>query len=293
MVLNGLLTLPPVFQPVDWPAFEKAGVRLTVLREDLRHPVLGGNKVWKLKYNLERAVREGRQTIVSFGGPYSNHLYAVAEVCRMSGIKFHAIVRGEEAPVNDRLRSMEIAGTQVHYISRSDYRRRGDPVFVRALLDGKGISQEALVIPEGGNNADGRKGCRELGGLIPPSARWTACAVGTGGTLSGMIEGLSESSCVLGVTVVRSGEAPEQLLDAVEAPLDRYRIIKGYEAGGYGKWNPELSAFCERFTQATGIPLEPVYTGKLFLALSDLASRGYFSRGDEVVAIHTGGLVAK
>lgn len=291
MDLNAVLDRKPVFQAVHWPEFEAAGIAMTILREDLRHPITGGNKVWKLKYNLKRALEEGRDVVVSFGGAYSNHLLALSEACRISGLRFHAIVRGEEAPVNDRLRLMENAGTRLHYVSRTEYRQRDDPAFVRALLERTGITQEALVIPEGGNNAEGRRGCRDLGALIPGTAQWAACAVGTGGTLSGMIGGLPESTVALGVTVVRSGDGPEDQLDALQRPAERYRIIKGYEAGGYGKWNPELLTFCERFTQATRVPLEPVYTGKLFFALSDLASQGYFNRGDEVVAIHTGGIV--
>jgi 1-aminocyclopropane-1-carboxylate deaminase len=129
-----------------------------------------------------------------------------------------------------------------------------------------------------------------LGALIPDSAQWVACAIGTAGTICGMIGGLADATCALGVTVVRSGDEPETLMDRIGVPAGRYRIIKGYEAGGYGKSSPELSAFCERFSIETGIPLEPVYSGKLFFAVSDLAEKGYFRRGEELVILHSGGI---
>ncbi|MFM2207382.1 MAG: hypothetical protein RL213_1357 [Bacteroidota bacterium] len=290
-MLSDLLALPPVFQSVERSVFLQAGIRLTVLREDLRHPVLGGNKAWKLKYNLERALHENCRHIVSFGGAWSNHLTALAAACRLDQLQLHAFIRGEEAPSNDRTRYWESLGAKLYYLSRSEYRLKDNDDFIGDVLRKNGIPADTLVIPEGGNNSEGRKGCRELGSLIPEKTDWVACAVGTGGTLAGIAAAADKSYRALGVMVVRSGDAPERLLESEEIHDDRYRIIKGLEEGGYGKSTPRLLEFCRDFTSGTGIPLEPVYTGKLFFALENLAEQGFFGRGSEVVALHTGGLL--
>lgn len=290
MDLLQLFELPPVIQEITWPAFSSAGVHVNVLREDLRHPVLGGNKIWKLKYNLQEFEDSGRPCIVSFGGAYSNHLSALSEACRLNGFPLHVFIRGEEQPVNPRIVRMHEQGTTIRYLSRSDYRRMDDASFITQVLNRSGIPLDALIIPEGANNAAGRNGCRDLGALIPATTNWTACACGTAGTIAGLIEGTPTSTRTLGITVVRSGDEPARRLTRTGIHPDRYEIVTGFEHGGYGKVSEALTAFIHQFSATNRIPLEPVYTGKLFYAVDRLATQGFFQRGTEIMLIHTGGI---
>lgn len=291
MELGALFELKPVFEEADWVPFHDAGIRVKVLREDLRHPVVGGNKLWKLRYALDAFHQSGSSCIVSFGGAYSNHLAALSSVCRWYGIQFHAVVRGEEQSVNARIARMLSEGTFIHYCSRDWYRKKEDVEMQRQLLNGVGISHDAFIIPEGGNSPEGRSGCFELGKLIPSTCSHFLLACGTGATMAGAMDGMNGNTNVIGIPVVRSGGALEQLMKTLHPDKSNYRMIQGYEEAGYGRSSSRLDAFIHTFTRATGIPLEPVYTGKLFFAVDALAKSGYFLRGDEVVVLHSGGIL--
>ncbi|MEY4595180.1 MAG: hypothetical protein RIQ47_1590 [Bacteroidota bacterium] len=293
-VFQPLFDLPPVFQEISWSPFQNAGMTMIVLREDLRHPTLGGNKLWKLKYNVEEFSHSGAAAIASFGGAYSNHLAALSEACFQAGIPFHAFVRGEEQPVNDRIRRMENQGTKVHYISREQYRQKEEAGFLEKLLISSGWSDAQIsslyVIPEGGNNEAGRAGCKELGKLIPADVDYAICACGTGGTLAGMLHSLSSATKGIGIAVVQSGNALHNMMIAEGLADNKFEIIQGYEEGGYGKNSIRLEQFMQEFKAATSLPLEHVYTGKLFFAIDDLARKDFFHRGAKVVIVHTGGV---
>lgn len=293
-VFQPLFELPPVFQEITWPTFHNAGVTVIVLREDLRHPVLGGNKLWKLKYNFEEFTTSGASAMASFGGAYSNHLAALSEACCYAGILLHVFIRGEEQPVNERIKRMLTHGTTVHYVSREDYRNKEHSGFLRSYLLEKGWTDQQLsslyVLPEGGNNEAGRAGCKGLGELIPRDTNIVACACGTGGTLSGMLHGISMQTIGLGIQVVRDEKSLMSLMATEGHSASRYRILPGYEMGGYGKNSTQLQEFMQQFSTATAVPLEHVYTGKLFFALDDLARKNYFHRGEKLVVVHTGGL---
>lgn len=292
--LAPLFNLPPVFQEINWPPFHNAGVQVIVLREDLRHAVLGGNKLWKLTKNLDNFRTSGLEAIASFGGAYSNHLAALSDACQLSRIPLHVFIRGEEQPVNDRIRRMERQGTLVHYISREQYRNKEHPDFLQELLQQKSWSEKQVsslyVIPEGGNNEAGRAGCIALGKLIPADAHYVACACGTGGTLSGMLTGIASNTRGIGIPVVRAEKSLQELLAGEGHEPSRYNLVTGYEMGGYAKSSEQLEAFMREFTAMTAVPLEPVYTGKLFFALDDLVRKNYFHRGEKLVVVHTGGL---
>jgi len=293
-VFQPLFDLPPVFQEISWPTFHNAGVTVIVLREDLRHPVLGGNKLWKLKYNFENFAESGASAMASFGGAYSNHLAALSDACQRAQIPLHVFIRGEEEPLNDRIRRMVRQGTHIHYVSREQYRSKEHAGFLHQLLIEKGWSDEQIaslyIIPEGGNNDAGRAGCKAMGELIPGDAEIVACACGTGGTLAGMLHGISKQTIGLGIQVVRDEKSLMNLMTTEGHSAARYRILPGYEMGGYGKNSEQLREFMHQFSTATTIPLEHVYTGKLFFALDDLARKNYFRRGEKLFVVHTGGL---
>jgi len=272
---------------------EKAGVRLLVKREDLNHPYVSGNKWWKLKYNLKRAREENHETILTFGGPYSNHIFATAAAAREVGFKSIGIVRGEKhAPLNSTLAFAERHGMLLHFVPREDYRKKTDNDFIEALHHRFG---HFFLIPEGGTNTLAVQGCNEFGtSLLNDDFHHVMLPVGTGGTMAGIIGGLPANKNIIGVSVLKGGEFLEMdvrtLLGATYRNTAMWTINANYHFGGYAKHTPELLSFIKAFNDKHGIPIEYVYTGKMFAAIFDLVRKGNFSRGDSILAIHTGGL---
>ncbi|MFM7217471.1 MAG: 1-aminocyclopropane-1-carboxylate deaminase/D-cysteine desulfhydrase [Bacteroidota bacterium] len=293
MRLDELFLKSAVIEPLQWPTFEKAGLDVHVLREDLRHPWAGGNKAWKLRHNLEAYYHSGKEAMLSFGGAYSNHLLALSSVCNWMGIPFHAVIRGEERPVNSRIMKMIEQGTHIHYCSRSDYRKRKDELTLKELLSeccqDIPAADELFVIPEGGDNTFGIKGCTDMAGLIPSDANqvWMAC--GTGCTLLGMRIGLEPAIRAVGVPVVRNFQELTEKMQR-EVASTAWQLLDGYQEGGYGKSSPRLEHFINTFSGVTGVPLEPTYTGKLFFALDDQAGKNMIQRGTKIIVLHSGGV---
>ena len=275
---EALFLLPPVIQELQLSAH----VKVQVLREDLRHAVLGGNKLWKLKYNLENFSSESAKCIVTFGGAFSNHLLAISEVCFMKNIPLHVFIRGEEQPTNTRIDRMKGQGTFIHYLSREDYRKKQDASFIDLLLSGYGIQNNAMIIPEGANNTAGQKGCSELAAHLPENTTHFMLAVGTGGTLHGITQNLPSSIHVVGIPVGHFG--------AFEHTAENITIFNQYAWKGYGKSEEQLDRFIVAFSEKHNLPLEPIYTGKLFYALQDLLLRNYFPESSCITVLHSGGL---
>ncbi len=296
---------PSPVEELRAPEFEAAGLRLFVKRDDLLAwapgSALCGNKWRKLKYNLIAAREQGLNHLITFGGAYSNHLAAVAEAAHVLGFTSTGIVRGEETlPLNPTLRFARDCGMALRYVSRQAYRNKPEADFLPVL----GINPDgAYVIPEGGTNSLALPGCRELAKEIfqQSDPDYIAVAYGTGGTLAGIASGLEGRCTALGVSVLRGGASDaiasngqeRGWSDGIATPARSDGIavvLTGYHHGGYAKWTPELIAFIRRFKSEHGIALDPVYTGKLFYALSDLTAKGYFPRGSTVLVVHTGGL---
>ena len=288
---NGLVTAPPT-QRVNDPWLVKQGVQLSVLRLDLVHPTISGNKWYKLKYNLQRAREEGHSTLLTVGGAYSNHLYATAAAGRTYGFKTTGVVRGEaHEPLNPTLRFAQAQGMQLHYVSREAFRQRNEAAFQQDLLERFG---QHYYLPEGGTNALAVRGCTEI---IPAELPfdYLACCVGTGGTLAGVLVGTAGRATVLGFPALKGGaflrEEVDQLTHQYNGQrYDHHRLVEDYHFGGYARVKPELISFINRFFRTTGIPLEPVYTGKMLYGLYDMVENGYFSSGSRILAIHSGGL---
>jgi 1-aminocyclopropane-1-carboxylate deaminase len=290
MKLEDLFQLEPLVEEIHRPSFEAAGVRVRVLREDLRHPIVGGNKLWKLRHVPEAFHSSGADCIVSFGGAFSNHLNALSTVCHWMDLPFHAIIRGEERPVNNRIEHMIREGTTIHYCSRTSYRQKEEPEAFQSLVKDLNIPPKAFLVPEGGNSAMGRRGCLDLGKIVPVSSNHFLLACGTGTTMAGVLDGIDAKIKVTGIPVVRSGNTLEKMMRELYPDKSNYALLHGYEEGGYGKSSERLEHFIHNFTTETGIPIEPVYTGKLFFALNDLSGSGYFSRGDDITVLHSGGI---
>ncbi|UOQ75724.1 pyridoxal-phosphate dependent enzyme [Hymenobacter sp. 5516J-16] len=288
-----------LLQPLHEPAADKAGVRLLLLRDDLNHPELPGNKWRKLKYNLQEARRLGHDTLLTFGGAYSNHLAAVAAAGRLTGLRTIGIVRGEELgsrPLNPTLTQARADGMELRFLDRATYRRKQEPDVEAALLQETG---PAYVLPEGGSNILALPGCAELVAELAHLTEFdTLCvACGTGGTLAGLLTGLAGQREALGFAALKGADFLRADIDAltqqaVGRSYANWFLHTAYHGGGYARLSPELRRFIQEFEHRHGVLLDPIYTSKMMVGILDLLTRGYFRRGSTVVAIHTGGLQA-
>jgi 1-aminocyclopropane-1-carboxylate deaminase/D-cysteine desulfhydrase-like pyridoxal-dependent ACC family enzyme len=293
-----LTTTPPA--PLQELAHRRRGLRLFVLRDDERYlpaypgdRAFGGNKWRKLQHNLLAAREQGYRTLLTFGGAYSNHLAATASAGRLFGFRSVGVVRGEADSDNPTLRHARRCGMQLHFLDRSAYRQKETPEIRQALLDRFG---PCYVLPEGGTNALALQGCRAYAGEIteqlggaPPDYLVAAC--GTGGTLAGIITGLTGRTQAIGLSVLKGGFLQKEiamLLDEPAAP--DWTVLDDYHFGGYARFRPPLIDFINRFRTETGIPLDPIYTGKLFYGVFDLLEKDYFPPGSTVAVLHSGGL---
>ena len=282
----------PVDQ-VQIPVVARAGVRLLVQREYLLHPEVSGNKWRKLKYNLLAAAGAGADTLVTVGGAYSNHLSAVAAAGARFDFRTVGWVRGEPVqPLNPTLRYCLDRGMQLRYRSRADFRRlRSEPAYRASCL--AEVSGRVYYLPEGGTNAAAVRGCAELweqweGKLLPDVA--TVCA-GTGGTAAGLITGAPPGVRVEAYAALRGDFLTTDIAHYLAAEESTpWKLVRDYHFGGYAKTTPALLDWMRAFRQETGIPLDPVYTGKLFYGLLDRIERGVYPKGTTILAVHTGGL---
>jgi 1-aminocyclopropane-1-carboxylate deaminase len=270
------------------------GVQLGVLRLDCLHPLWGGNKVYKLWHNLAAARAAGLGRVISFGGAWSNHLHALAACGRELGLETIGIVRGEACePLSATLRDARDWGMRLQHVSRAEYRLKDDPRWCAELEQRLG---PALLVPEGGDNAAGFAGCRELGGSIAlqPDADWDllALACGTGTTAAGLAAG--SGFPLLGFAAARDAARIEQRIAAhlqrEGISAARVRITERFAGRGFARLDAALIAFMQDFERRTGLPLDPVYTAKLFHGLATLAREGEFAAGTRILALHTGGL---
>jgi 1-aminocyclopropane-1-carboxylate deaminase len=273
------------------------GVRLLLKRDDLAHPLLPGNKFRKLGPNLAAAAQGGHDTLLTFGGAYSNHLRATAAAGRLLGLRTVGVVRGDELagrPLNDSLAASAADGMRLHFLDRATYRRKAEPEVLAALLERYG---PAHVLPEGGSNAPAVHGCTELGREIGAAADVVAVACGTGGTLAGLAAGLPPAVRAVGVAALRGGFLTEEVLrlqqDAFGGRRGDWRVEDRFHHGGFARSSPALDAFAADFATRHGAvldhrALEPVYVAKTLYAVFALAGEGAFEPGTRVAAVITG-----
>lgn len=266
------------------------GIELYVKREDLLHDEISGNKFRKLKYNFKEAKRLGISKIVTFGGAYSNHIAATAAAGRIYGMQTVGIIRGDELVTgfmdNPTLKKAYEDGMRLEFISRTEYRKRNNDVFLEEL---KEIYPDSYIIPEGGTNEVAVLGCAEILKTQDTSFDVICCAVGTGGTLSGLIKSSNENQKIIGFPALKGDFLGEDIRKFVGEKTN-WELNLEYHFGGYGKMTKELMLFIERFKENTGILLDPVYTCKMMFGILDLIEKGKFKKGSKILAIHTGGL---
>ncbi|CAM5463936.1 Pyridoxal-phosphate dependent enzyme OS=Streptomyces alboniger OX=132473 GN=CP975_23920 PE=3 SV=1 [Streptomyces alboniger] len=290
--------LPSPLQRVHDDRFERHGVRLLLKRDDLIHPELPGNKYRKLALNLSAAADAGHDTLLTFGGAYSNHLRATAAAGRLLGFTTIGVVRGDELagrPLNPSLARCAAEGMRLHFVDRSTYRAKGEPAALDAILR-EADARGAYVIPEGGSNALAVRGCAALGEELREHTDVAAVACGTGGTLAGLAAGLGPERRALGIPVLKGGflgpGIRELQRSALGAPTANWSLDERFHCGGYARTPPGLLAFAEDFERRhgreAGLSVERLYVAKLLHALTALCEEGAFPPGTRLTAVITG-----
>nr|WP_294934430.1 pyridoxal-phosphate dependent enzyme [uncultured Flavobacterium sp.] len=264
-------------------------VSLFIKREDLLFPGMSGNKYRKLKYNLQQARSKGFSKLLTFGGAFSNHIAAVAVAGREFGFETIGVIRGEELQdkfhENPTLSTAWKNGMKFDFVSRENYRQKDAEEFIRHL---QSIHGNFYLLPEGGTNELAIRGCEEILTVNDVDFTHICCAVGTGGTITGIINSLGENQKAIGFPALKGSFLSDDIRSFVKN--NQWELIPDYHFGGYGKINEELISFMNRFHGDAGIPLDPVYTGKLMYGVCDLIEKNYFPEGSKILVIHTGGL---
>ena len=253
------------------------------------HPFISGNKYRKLKYNLLAAQEQGYGTLLTFGGAYSNHIAAVAFTGKERGMKTIGIIRGEELhdnwQGNPTLEHAYSNGMRFKFVSRQTYKEKESSEFILKLKQQFG---DFYLVPEGGTNALAVKGCEEILTEQDAEFDFICTCVGTGGTVAGLINSSHEHQRVFGFSALKGDFLNKTIAEITTK--DNWRLITYYHFGGYAKVSLELIQFINRFKTDTGIPLDPIYTGKMLFGLFDMIKNDNFAKGTKILAIHTGGI---
>jgi 1-aminocyclopropane-1-carboxylate deaminase len=285
---------PSPIQEIFDEALNKNQVRLFVKRDDLLHSSVSGNKFRKLKYNFLQIKELGCQRLVTFGGAFSNHIYATAAAGKHFGIETIGIIRGERTqPLNSTLDFAELCGMKLYFVSRTDFRNKS--LIIKQIQAEFG---NFYFIPEGGSNNLAVSGCmeivEEIHAQMPSQPDYFCVSCGTGATVAGIIAAAKSSQEIIGFSALKGNFLKNDVQNLLDAEKDiecrNWQINDDYTFGGYAKWQPELIAFINDFQRKHCIALDPIYTGKMFFGIFDLLKKGFFRRNTTIVAVHTGGL---
>ena len=294
-------------QELKSPTLSQAGVRLIIKRDELLRlgpeQALCGNKWRKLQYNLQAARDQGLETLLTFGGAYSNHIAAVAAAGVTFGFHTIGFIRGERPEgLNPTLRFAGSCGMELHFISRPAFREKQEPGFLNQLQEQFG---PFYLLPEGGTNSLAIQGCRHIVEEVEQQTAhfpdYWCCSLGTGGTFAGLVAGLNGRARALGFSALKGDFLVAEVRRLLAPLLSRgeekdwenqgqWKVNTDYHFGGYAKFESYLIDFINGFYQQHHIALDPIYTGKLFFGLFQLIEQGYFPKGCTILAVHTGGL---
>jgi len=296
-----MLQLPSPLQKINWSVAQAAGVEVWVKRDDLIHPEISGNKWRKLVYNVQHVKINGYAGLVTFGGAFSNHIAATAHAGKLHGIETIGIIRGEEADFeNPTLSQARANGMKLQSISREEYQNKTNPEYLKKL---QAQFPNYFIVPEGGANLYGVLGCLEILSEVEQTFDVVACPIGTSTTFSGLVASAGATCKVLGFPAVKGGaylradvnNFLEQLQRLEEqppnlAPSSDWQFQTKYHFGGFAKMKEPLVRFMNAFWEEMQIPLDPIYTAKLFFGLKEMMLNNAFEKGTRILAIHTGGL---
>jgi len=281
-------------EPIKWALADKYGVKVVIKREDLLHSEVSGNKFRKLKYNLIKAREDKFDTLLTYGGAFSNHIAATAAAGKLFGFKTIGVIRGDELGLdlnktlinNPTLQLAHKHDMHFKFVSRADYRLKNKSEFSSKLHNEFGNFYE---LPEGGTNLLAIKGCEEILKPKDTDFDYICVAVGTGGTVAGIINSSKQNQNVLGFSALKDNFLINDIT-MLSKQKNNWKLLTDYHFGGYAKVCKEFIIFINKFKLETGIKLDAVYTGKMMYGLADLIKRKYFDRGSKILIIHTGGL---
>lgn len=275
-------------QEISIPILKDKRVRLYIKRTDQTHEHISGNKWYKLKYNLVEAKKQNKNILLTFGGAYSNHIAAISFAAKESGFKSIGVIRGEKhLLLNPTLKFAKEQGMEIFYVSRTDYRLKHTQEFINNLKEKFG---DFYLVPEGGTNDLAIKGTEEI--LDTNDTQdFICCAVGTGGTIAGVINSSNDKQKVIGFPAIKGSEQLEKNIDCWSDKRN-WELINNYSFGGYAKFNELLIDFVNEFYKMHQVPLDVIYTGKMMMGILDLIKQDYFPKESSILAIHTGGLQA-
>lgn len=272
-------------EPFMLSSLNPHGVNIHIARLDKIHPLVSGNKLYKLYYFLELALQKNISIIKTYGGPYSNHLLATASACKQMCLEAVGIVRGERPTrLSETLIQCQQLGMELIFSDRNDYRENSQS-FV--------VDEESLTIPEGGYHALGAKGASLITtNPVFQQASHIVVAVGTATTTAGLLQGTAPDQKIIAVPVLKGLNDLQGRIKHLggDASFNNLIIEKDYHFGGYAKHSPELFQFMNFVYEETGLPTDFVYTGKMMFAMSDLVRKGKIAAGSNVLCIHSGGL---
>ena len=285
-----------IFQPelisldkTDIPIFTESDIQVYVLRLDKIHPIISGNKYFKLKYHMQYAIENKFEGILTFGGAWSNHIVATACTASLHQLKSIGIIRGENTTaISNTLHQARECGMQLEFISRMMYRNIHTNEYKNELAN---KFPQYYIIPEGGGGDPGIKGASEIPGLVDYNEyTHIACAIGTGTTYCGIVNASHATQHIIGIPVLKGVSNLYERF--IKSPLKKTNctFFYDYHFGGYAKYDEMLITFMNEFYRQTNIPTDFVYTAKLFFAVQDLAHKKFFAPGSRVLVIHSGGL---
>lgn len=279
-----------IVQPLHNTRWGQKGISVAILRLDAIHPVISGNKWFKLQYHLQEALQQQQKGILTFGGAHSNHLVATAAAAKQAGLLSIGIVRGEEIiQLSPALQEARQYDMQLEFITRNAYADEGAVV--------KEMQKKYpgyMVVPPGGQSILGVKGAAGILSLVPAETyTHIACSVGTGTMMTGLIQGSSPHQQVLGFSSLRiSDTAHNSMLSFIREHTQRkdFSLFYQYHFGGYARKNEQLLQFMNELYNQYQLPTDFVYTGKLLYGITDLIDKDHFPANTRLLIIHSGGL---
>lgn len=271
--------------------FDEKQVSLSVLRLDALHPIVSGNKLFKLHYFLQYATQQSLEGIVTFGGAYSNHLVATAFACKEAGLKSTGIVRGEQpAELSHTLKACLAYDMRLKFISRQAYDKKDQIPFINEI---KSEFKHHIIVPEGGYHPLGALGAGLIMDFIKEDSSHICCAVGTATTIAGLLKGIKFGQQIIAVPVLKNMVDLPQRIDYLTNQVykpHQLEILNDYHFGGYAKKTEELIDCMNTLYKNHRLPTDFVYTGKMMFGIMDCIKKDFFKKGSKIVCIHTGGL---
>lgn len=278
-----MLIYNPEISTINFSATHEQKISIDMLRLDKIHNDISGNKWFKLNYNIKQAKAENKNTLVTFGGAFSNHIVATAVACKLANLKSIGIIRGEEYnPLNPSLQKASDFGMELHYINRVTYKTKQIPFT---------LNNSHYIVPEGGANLLGVKGCEEI--LTEELKQYDiiCCAAGTGTTAAGILKSLTNQQKLYVFSSLKDGYFLEDEILKYSNSINKEKltILSNYDFNGYAKINQDLVNFISNFKSQQGIQLDYIYTGKMVFGIYDLIQKNYFQKNTKILLVHTGG----